>query len=103
MSRKYKLKNNNIYKDKRYNSYIIGKFINLMMMKGKKYVSEKIIYKVLDMIKIKFLNQNELNIFENVINNLKPIVEIRSRKIGGNTYQVPQEIEENRGLTLAIK
>ncbi len=85
-----------------YNSLLLSKFINYIMRNGNKFLAENIIYKSFVIIKKK-TNKNSLQIFEKAINHVKPIVEIKSRKIGGANYQVPIEIKSKRSITLAMK
>ena len=85
-----------------YKSTIIPKLINSIMYDGKKTVAEKIIYEAIDKIKTKSKDE-PLNVFNEAINNIKPTVEVRSRRVGGATYQVPMEVRPKRAQTLAMK
>ena len=85
-----------------YKSTIIPKLINSIMYDGKKTVAEKIIYEAID--KIKTNSKDEpLNVFNEAINNIKPTVEVRSRRVGGATYQVPVEVKSKRSQALALR
>ena len=88
--------------DPKYKSTIIPKLINSIMYDGKKTVAEKIVYDAIDRIKSKSKDE-PINIFNEAINNLKPTVEVRSRRVGGATYQVPMEVRPKRAQTLAMK
>ena len=85
-----------------YKSTIIPKLINSIMYDGKKTVAEKIIYEAIDKIKTKSKDE-PLNVFNEAINNIKPTVEVRSRRVGGATYQVPVEVKSKRAQALAIR
>ena len=88
--------------DSIYNSTLISKIINKIMRKGKKSLSEKILYSTLEKIKTT-KNQDPIEIIKKSIENITPKVELKSRRIGGATYQIPIEINEERGKSLAIK
>ena len=85
-----------------YKSTIIPKLINSIMYDGKKTVAEKIIYEAIDKIKTKSKDE-PLNVFNEAINNIKPTVEVRSRRVGGATYQVPMEVRQERGTAMALR
>ncbi len=85
-----------------YKSTIIPKLINSIMYDGKKTVAEKIIYEAIDKIKTKSKDE-PLNVFNEAINNIKPTVEVRSRRVGGATYQVPVEVKSKRPQALALR
>ena len=85
-----------------YNSVIVSRFINQIMRKGKKTVARKIVYNSLDIIKEK-LKQDSLDIFTKAINNTSPTMEVKSKRVGGATYQVPREVPEKRKKTLAMR
>jgi len=99
-----KIKNKNIVKpDIMYNSQKLGKFINNVMLNGKKETARKSVYKAFDIIKEKTGNSNPLEIFDTAIKNAGPTVEVRSRRIGGANYQVPREVRPERRTALAMK
>ena len=102
MSRKRKAPKKIPVVDPRYKSLIIPKLINSIMYDGKKTIAEKIIYDAIDKIKSKTKDE-PLSIFNEAINNLKPTVEVRSRRVGGATYQVPVEVKSKRAQALAIR
>ena len=85
-----------------YKSTIIPKLINSIMYDGKKTVAEKIIYEAIDKIKTKSKDE-PLNVFNEAINNIKPTVEVRSRRVGGATYQVPVEVKSKSSQALALR
>ena len=102
MSRKKQAPKRIFYPDSKYNSLVLAKFINFVMYDGKKSTSEKIIYEALDKIKNK-TKEDPIKIFDSAISNIRPNLEVRSRRIGGATYQVPQEVKSKRSQTLALR
>lgn len=89
--------------DVRFRSILVTKFINNLMHKGKKSVAEKVFYKATDILQTRFPDIEPLEIFETAINNVKPLVEVKSKRVGGATYQVPIEVSRKRQLSLAIR
>ncbi len=99
-----RIKNKNIVEpDIVYNSQKLGKFINNIMLNGKKETARKSVYKAFDIIKEKTGNPNPLEIFDTAIKNAGPMVEVRSRRIGGANYQVPREVRPERRTALAMR
>ena len=102
MSRKRKAPKRIFYADPKYGSLVLAKFINFIMYDGKKETAEKIIYNAFEKIKNK-TKEDPIKIFNNAISNVRPNLEVRSRRVGGATYQVPQEVKTNRSQTLALR
>ena len=102
MSRKKSTPKKILVVDPKYKSTIIPKLINSIMYDGKKTLAEKIVYEAMEKIKTKSKDE-PINIFNEAIKNIKPTVEVKSRRIGGATYQVPIEVKANRSQTLAIR
>ena len=102
MSRKKQAPKRIFYPDSKYNSLVLAKFINFVMYDGKKSTSEKVIYEALEKIKDK-TKEDPIKIFDSAIANIRPNLEVRSRRIGGATYQVPQEVKSKRSQTLALR
>ena len=102
MSRKRKAPKKILIVDPRYKSTIIPKLINSIMYGGKKTVAEKIIYDAIDKIKSKSKDE-PITIFNEAINNIRPTVEVKSRRVGGATYQVPVEVKSKRAQALALR
>lgn len=96
------LKRKEVAPDKKYQSVIVSKFINKIMLRGQKATAENIVYQALDILSDKTKKQ-QLEAFEQIINNVRPLLEVRSRRIGGATYQVPMEVSLNRGQALAMR
>lgn len=88
--------------DPKYSNIMVTKIINNMMKWGQKSVAEKIFYQALDRVKEK-INEDPLKIFFKAIDNIKPTLELRARRVGGATYQIPVEVESDRRVSLAIK
>ena len=102
MSRKRKAPKKIQVLDPKFKSSIIPKLINSIMYDGKKTVAEKIVYEAIDKIKSKTKDE-PINVFNEAINNIKPTVEVRSRRVGGATYQVPVEVKSKRSQALALR
>lgn len=86
-----------------YNSKDLGKFINYVMERGKKNTARTIVYGAMDEIKEKLKVKNPLEVFDLAMSNVGPIMEVRSRRIGGATYQVPRELNPSRRLALSMR
>ena len=102
MSRKRKAPKKIQVLDPKFKSSIIPKLINSIMLDGKKTVAEKIVYEAIDKIKSKS-KEEPITIFNNAINNIRPSVEVRSRRVGGATYQVPVEVKAKRSQAQALR
>ena len=102
MSRKNSAPKRIFYPDPKYGSLILSKFINFIMYDGKKAAAEKIIYTTFKQIKDK-AKEDPIKIFNDAINNIRPNLEVRSRRVGGATYQVPVEVKIKRTQTLALR
>ena len=102
MSRKKRAPKRIIYEDPKYKSLILSKFVNFVMYDGKKSAAEKLIYTALKQISNK-TKEDPIKIFNEAINNIRPNLEVRSRRVGGATYQIPVEVKTNRSQTLALK
>ena len=102
MSRKNKAPKRIFYPDAKYTSLILAKFINIIMRSGKKSIAEKIVYGALDEISGKG-NPEPLGIFNKALENVRPLVEVKSRRVGGATYQIPIEVRTARSVTLAMR
>ena len=89
--------------DSVYNSELATKFINCLMWDGKKTVAMKIFYDAMDIIKEKMKDVPPLEVFETALNNVKPFVEVRSRRVGGANYQVPMQVNRKRQQSLAFR
>jgi small subunit ribosomal protein S7 len=102
MPRRREVVKRDVLPDPKHNSKLVTKFINALMQQGKKSIAESILYGCFDVIKSK-TNQDPLNIFQQAMNNVKPTLEVKSRRVGGATYQVPVEVRADRKNTLAMR
>ncbi|MDH7482593.1 MAG: 30S ribosomal protein S7 [Armatimonadota bacterium] len=102
MPRKGPVRKREIPPDPVYNSTLVQRFINRLFTRGKKSVGEKILYKALDLIQQK-TGKSGLEVLEQAVKNVMPVVEVRPRRVGGATYQVPVEVRSDRRLSLAIR
>ena len=102
MSRRHSEIKRNVLPDAKYGDKVVTKFINNIMEDGKKAVAEKIVYSAFDIMAAK-TKQDALEVFTTALENVKPVVEVRSRRVGGATYQVPCEVRADRRQALAIR
>lgn len=102
MSRRRAAKKNDILPDPRFKDVVLSKFINSIMLKGKKSIAEKIVYDALDATNLKS-DEEKINFFSQALENVKPMLEVKSRRVGGATYQVPIEVRPARAQALAIR
>jgi small subunit ribosomal protein S7 len=91
-----------ILADSKYNSALVARFVNNLLKKGKKSVAESILYGAFDIMEGK-MKESPLEVFEKAMDNVKPVLEVKSRRIGGATYQVPTEVAPGRRTALAIR
>ena len=100
--RKAKPKKRIILPDPKYNSEVVAKFVNHLMLKGKKSTAYTILYGALEIVEEK-TKQNGLDIFQRALDNVRPTVEVKSRRVGGATFQVPTEVKPERSLSVGMK
>jgi small subunit ribosomal protein S7 len=103
MSRRKGAYKREIGPDPIYNDVVVSKFINKMMWQGKKSTAQSILYSALDELRGKITGEEPLTVFKKAIENCKPNLEVRSRRVGGATYQVPVDVRPTRRLTLAMR
>jgi small subunit ribosomal protein S7 len=101
--RRRKAKTREAAADPKYGSKILGKFVNMVMEKGKKSIAEKIVYGALGEIKEKISDKEPLEVFVQALDNARPLLEVKPRRIGGATYQVPIEVNMERGQFIAMR
>ncbi len=89
--------------DPKFNSKIVGKFINMVMLEGKKSVAETIVYNAFEKVKTVLNEADALKIFHKAIDNVRPRLEVKPRRVGGATYQVPIEVKQERGCSIALR
>jgi small subunit ribosomal protein S7 len=102
MSRRHAAEKREILPDAKFGDLVIAKFINSVMLQGKKSTAERIVYEALDKISAK-TGQDPVKTFHEAVENIKPAVEVRSRRVGGATYQVPVEVRPDRRQALAFR
>ena len=102
MARKGFIRKRKVLPDSKFHSVLLTRFINKLMYDGKKGKAESIVYSALDSIKEK-INKDPLEVFETALNNVAPELEVKSRRVGGATYQIPVEVSDERKKTLAIR
>ena len=89
--------------DSKYGSVSLSKFMNCLMIDGKKNIAEGIVYKALDSLESRIEEKKGIEVFEEAIKNVQPQLEVKSRRVGGSTYQIPVEVRDSRKLALAIR
>ncbi len=102
MSRRHAAERREVVADAKYNDIVVAKFMNSLMLAGKKSVAEAILYGAMAELEAK-IKKPALEVFKEALNNVKPQIEVRSRRVGGATYQVPTEVRADRQQALAIR
>jgi len=102
MPRRREVAKRDILLDPKYNSKLVAKFINKVMRRGKKSLAERIMYRAFELIEQRS-KQDPLDVFHKAMDNVRPIVEVKSRRVGGSTYQVPVEVRSDRRNALAMR
>lgn len=102
MSRRHRAEKREVLPDPKFGDIVLTKFMNAIMLDGKKSVAERIVYGALDIVEDKAKTE-PMRMFHDALNNIKPSVEVRSRRVGGATYQVPVEVRDERKQALAIR
>jgi small subunit ribosomal protein S7 len=103
MARRREIQKRQPLPDPKYKSIALSKFINTVMVDGKKSTAEHIVYGALDIIREKMPNENEVKVFEQAMDNAKPLLQVKSRRVGGATYQVPVEIAPATRTAMAFR
>jgi small subunit ribosomal protein S7 len=102
MPRRREITKREILPDPKYNNKLVAKFINCLLKRGKKSTAESILYGSFGIIEKK-AKESPIDVFEKAVNNVKPLIEVKSRRVGGSTYQVPTEVASSRKLALGIR
>jgi len=102
MPRRYRPPKRKIEPDVRYNSVMVAQFINNIMKKGKKSVAARIMYDALDVVQDR-MKRHPLEVMEEAVRNVSPVLEVKPRRVGGSTYQIPVEVPPDRQLSLAMR
>lgn len=103
MVKKFTASATQLQPDTRYNSKLISKFVNCLMYDGKKSVATRVVYDALEIIRKQLPDENPLEVFEAAVDNVKPAIEVRSKRVGGATYQVPTPVSPKRQQALSIR
>jgi small subunit ribosomal protein S7 len=102
MARRREAQKREVIPDSKYNDVLVGRFVNNVLRQGKKSLAERVVYSALDTIAEK-TKEDPLKVFHKAIENTSPLLEVRSRRVGGATYQVPVEVREKRRVALSIR
>jgi small subunit ribosomal protein S7 len=102
MPRRYRPPKRQVEPDLRYNSQLVTRFVNKLMMSGKKSLATRLVYEALDIAEQR-ANKPGLEVFEEAINNVSPVLEVKPRRVGGSTYQIPVEVAPGRQISLAMR
>ena len=102
MARRREAQKREITPDPKYNDVLVGRFINNILRRGKKSVAERIVYDALEAVAVK-AKEDPIKVFRKAVENTAPLLEVRSRRVGGATYQVPVEVKESRRIALSIR
>jgi small subunit ribosomal protein S7 len=103
MSKKFTASSQQLKPDPKFNSKLVSKFINCLMLGGKKSRAQMVFYDAMDIISEKVKDAGALEVFEKAINNVKPLIEVRSKRVGGASYQVPMQVSSKRQQSLAFR
>ncbi|MHC4573546.1 MAG: 30S ribosomal protein S7 [Planctomycetota bacterium] len=103
MAKKWTASSEQLKPDPRYNSKLVAKFINCLMWDGKKNTAQHVFYDAMDIVAGKVKDVEPLDLFEKAVNNVKPLLEVRSKRVGGASYQVPMQVRASRQQSLAFR
>lgn len=101
--RRRKAPKREILSDPKFDSKIVANFINMVMLEGKKSVAEKIVYSAFEIVKKQLNESDALKVFYKAIDNVRPRLEVKPRRVGGATYQIPVEVKQERGTSIALR
>ncbi len=101
--RRRKAQEKEILADPKFNSKVVAKFINMVMLKGKKSIAERIVYGAFEIVQKNLNEQDILKVFYKALDNARPRLEVKPRRVGGATYQVPVEVRQERGTSIALR
>jgi small subunit ribosomal protein S7 len=103
MSRKFTASKEKLRPDPKFGSKLASKFINCLMHDGKKSVAQHVFYSAMEIVERRVQGENPIEVFTRAVENVKPMIEVRSKRVGGATYQVPMQVRKERQQTLAIR
>jgi small subunit ribosomal protein S7 len=101
--RRRKAQEKQILADPKFNSKVVAKFVNMVMIKGKKSLAEKMVYGAFEIVKKQLNEQDVIKVFNKALENARPRLEVKPRRVGGATYQVPIEVRQERGTSIALR
>jgi small subunit ribosomal protein S7 len=101
--RRRKAQEKEVLPDPKYNSVIVAKFVNMVMLEGKKSIAEKMVYGAFEVIKKQLNDPDVIKVFHKALDNARPRLEVKPRRVGGATYQVPIEVRQERGTSIALR
>lgn len=103
MAKKFTASSQQLKPDAKYNNKLVSKFVNCLMWNGKKSTAQRVFYDAMDIISKNVKDVEALEVFEKAVNNVKPLIEVRSKRIGGASYQVPMQVNSKRQQSLAFR
>lgn len=103
MAKKFTASNEQLKPDPKFNSKLVSKFINCLMWDGKKNTAQKVVYEAMDIIADRVKDAGPLEVFEKAVSNVRPLIEVRSKRVGGASYQVPMQVSTKRQQSLAFR
>jgi small subunit ribosomal protein S7 len=103
MARKFTASKEKLRPDPKYGSKLASKFINCLMHNGKKSVAQHVFYQAMDLVERRLQGENPIDVFTRAVENVKPMIEVRSKRVGGASYQVPMQVRKDRQQTLAVR
>jgi small subunit ribosomal protein S7 len=103
MAKKFTVSDEQLQPDPKYNNKLVSRFINCIMLKGKKSVAQRVFYDAMGIIEGKVKDASPVEVFEKAVNNVKPMIEVRSKRVGGASYQVPMQVSAKRQQSLAFR
>ena len=101
--RRRRAERRDVLPDPKFNNKLVTKFVNMLMEKGKKSTAERIVYSAMDIISEKTGNKNSIEVLQKAFDNARPLLEVKPRRVGGATYQVPIEVKSDRGVSIAMR
>ena len=101
--RRRRAERRDVLPDPKYTSKVVTKFVNMIMEKGKKSTAERIVYSAMDIISEKTGNKNSIEVLQKAFDNSRPLLEVKPRRVGGATYQIPIEVKSDRGTAIAMR
>lgn len=103
MAKKFTASSQQLKPDPKYNNKLVAKFINCLMWDGKKSTAQRVFYDAMEIVSKKISDSEPIDVFEKAINNVKPLIEVRSKRVGGASYQVPMQVNAKRRQSLAFR